>query len=97
MTRDLLTDAADEVAAAKRATTDPAVSDRLETLAGRLRSQAERETTPALGVLDRVGTKLRDIEADTDDPTVGDSLARARANILSFLDTLDDRGMAQHG
>lgn len=97
MTRDLLTHAAEEVDTAKRAVGNQDLGDRLDTLADQLRSQADRTATPALGTLDRVHAKLREIEHQTDDTTVTEALERARQDILSFLDTLDDRGMKQHG
>ena len=97
MARDLLHHAADEVETAREDVPDTDTSDRLEVLADQLRSQADREATPALGALDRIHTKLRTIEARFSEPTVSEPLARARENILSFLETLDDRGMKQHG
>jgi len=97
MTRDILTDAADEVDTAKEAISDPEARDRLETLANQLRSQASREATPALGALDRIHVKLRDIEGQTDTTTVTEAIEHAREDILAFLETLDDRGMKQHG
>lgn len=97
MSREPLTDAADELDAARDQTADPAVCDRLETLAGCLRSQADREATPALGTLDRVQVKLREIEDQTDDTTVVAAVDSACEQILSFLGTLDDRAMTQHG
>jgi hypothetical protein len=97
MTRDLLHRAADEVDAGRNRSTDAEARDRLGTLSDQLRSQAERDTTPALGVLDRIQHALREISAETDDETIGDHLGTARERILSFLETLDDRGMRQHG
>lgn len=97
MAHELLTRAADAVDAAGAATTDTAASDRLRTLADQLRAQAERDTTPALGALDRVLVKLREIEGLTDEPTTGEAIERARQDVLAFLGTLDDRGMKQHG
>jgi len=97
MTRDLLRDAAGEIDAAIEAVTDPEVRDSLETHADRLRSQAEREATPALGALDRIQNGLADVAADDDDETVVGHLERAREGIFDFLGTLDDRGMTQHG
>jgi hypothetical protein len=97
MARELLTNAADEVDTAKEAIPDPEARDRLETLVNRLRSQADREATPALGVLDRIHVKLRDIERQTDETTVTEAIERAREDVLAFLETLDDRGMKQHG
>lgn len=97
MARDLLYQAAAEVDTAREGMSDTDTADRLEGLAAQLRSQADRETTPALGVLDRIHTKLRTIETQADEPSVSEALERAREHILSFLDTLDDRGMTQHG
>lgn len=97
MTHNLLSQAADGVDSARKATSDAGTSDRLETLANRLRSQAERDSTPALGTLDRVHTKLRTIEEQTDDTTVRETIEAARDDIMAFLETLDDRGMQQHG
>ncbi len=97
MTRNLLTDAADEVDTAKEATPDPEARNRLETLGTQLRSQANRNATPALGALDRIHVKLRNIEGQTDEPAVTEAIERAREDILAFLETLDDRGMKQHG
>lgn len=97
MSRALLHQAADEVDTGERKITDTEASDRLRTLADQLRSQAERNTTPALGVLDRIQHALREIAAETDDETVSDCLETARERIFSFLETLDDRGMKQHG
>jgi ectoine hydroxylase-related dioxygenase (phytanoyl-CoA dioxygenase family) len=97
MTTDLLYRAADQVDAAREATTDTEVSDRLQTLANQLRSQAGRDATPALGTLDRIHAKLREIEAQTDETASRAAIERARDDILAFLQTLDDRGMKQHG
>lgn len=96
MTRDLLRQAAEKVDAAGADVAGAETSDRLAVLADRLRSQAEREATPALGVLDRVHAKLREIETETDEPAVGETLESAREDVMSFLETLDDRGMKQH-
>ncbi len=81
---------------ARESTTADDIGDRLAQLGSHLESQANRDTTPALGVLDRIQTKLREIEDETSDPAVEASLADAREHILSFLGTLDDRGMKQH-
>lgn len=97
MSRNLLKSAANEVDTAKEATSHTETSDRLETLANKLRSQAERDSTPALGTLDRVHTKLRRIEDQTDDATIRETIESAREDIMDFLETLDDRGMQQHG
>lgn len=97
MTRTLLHQAADEVERASETVTDEERSARLKTLAERLRSQAERDATPALGALDSVHEKLRELERQSDESAVTDTLQRAREDILSFLETLEDRGMKQHG
>lgn len=97
MARDLLHHAADEVETAREDMPDTDTSNRLEVLTDQLRSQADRESTPALGALDRIHTKLRTIEAQASEPTVSEALSRACEHILSFLETLDDRGMKQHG
>lgn len=96
MSRILLNDAANEVETAKEHATDGELRERLELFSDQLRSQADRETTPALGALDRIQVKLREIEQDTDSPVVSESIHRAREGVLSFLGTLDDRGMRQH-
>lgn len=97
MARNLLNHAAGEVDAASEAVTDPDTRDRLAGLADQLRSQAEREATPALGALDRIHTKLREIQHYTGEPSASEALENAQDDILSFLETLDDRGMKQHG
>lgn len=96
MSRDLLVQAVNAVETARDATSSSGKRERLEQLGSQLQSQADRDATPALGALDRVQTKLREIENDTDEETVTDALAEAREHILSFLGTLDDRGMKQH-
>lgn len=96
MSRDRLVRAINAVGTAREATTDGETGDRLAQLESHLESQANRDTTPALGTLDRVQTKLHEIEDEASDPTVEGSLADARQHILSFLGTLDDRGMKQH-
>jgi len=96
VSRKLLYRAADRIDEAGAAA-DRDVSDRLSALAEQLRSQADRDATPALGTLDRVNYKLRAIGAETGDPTVEERIASAREDVLSFLETLDDRGMNQHG
>jgi hypothetical protein len=96
MPRDLLERAHDAVETARDATASSDRQDRLGQLATHLRSQIHREATPALGTLDRVQTKLREIKDDTDEESVVDAVADAREHILSFLGTLDDRGMKQH-
>lgn len=96
MSRDLLVQAADAVETASETTTDSEIGDRLDQLKTHLQSQANRDATPALGTLDRVLVKLREIEDETSDSTVAESLEEAQEHILSFLGTLDDRGMKQH-
>lgn len=96
MSRDLLVQAVDAVKTARDATTSSDKRERLEQLGSQLQAQVDRDATPALGALDRIQTKLREIENDTDEETVTDGLAEAREHILSFLGTLDDRGMKQH-
>ena len=97
MYRDELENAVEEIEATKRAVSDEEVKNRLETLSSRLQSQAERETTPALGALDRIQNSLAEIAAESGDETVTERLENAREGIFSFLETLDDRGMKQHG
>ncbi|PSQ56006.1 MAG: hypothetical protein BRD23_09905 [Halobacteriales archaeon SW_9_67_25] len=96
MSRELLTRAVEAIRTAREATTDSTTGDSLAELAAHLQSHADREATPALGTLDRVQTKLRVIESETSDPAVSEPLAAAREHILSFLETLEDRGMKQH-
>lgn len=96
MSRDLLLQAVDSVETARDAATSSDKQERLEQLGSQLQAQADRDATPALGALDRIQTKLREIENDTDEETVTEALAEAREHILSFLGTLDDRGMKQH-
>lgn len=97
MSRDLLYDAIEEVEATREALPDGEVSDRLETLSSRLESQAERDATPALGTLDRIQNGLEEVASEADDEAVTDRLETARERIFSFLETLEDRGMKQHG
>lgn len=97
MTRDLLHQIAEEVGNVRDDVDDDDVRNRLEILADRLQSQAEREATPALGTLDRIQNALHEIATETDDETVSDRLENARKRIFEFLGTLDDRGMKQHG
>lgn len=97
MSRDLLSDANEAVAAARERLSDEELRDRLETLSSRLQSQAERDTTPALGTLDRIQNGLEEVASSADDATVTEQLEDARENIFSFLETLEDRGMKQHG
>jgi hypothetical protein len=66
-------------------------------LATYLRSQAEREGTPALGGLDRIQHSLQEVANQTDQEAVTTRIDKARDFIFSFLDTFDDRGMKQHG
>lgn len=96
MSRELLTEAREAIEDARDSTTSTDRRERLHRFAAQLQSQADRETTPALGTLDRVQTKLRDIQAESDEDSVADALQRAREHILDFLGTLDDRGMQQH-
>lgn len=96
MARKSLVEAAEEVNSAREATSDPDVGDRLDALSDQLRAQADRDAPPALGVLDRIHVKLREIEQQTDEATVTESIERARQELLTFLGTLDDRGMKQH-
>lgn len=96
MSRDALVEAVDAVNTAIEITTNGERAERLNQLKSHLESQADRDSTPALGTLDRVQTKLREIEDETSEPAVAESLADAREHILSFLGTLDDRGMKQH-
>ena len=97
MTRNLLREAADEVDATRETVSETAARDRLASLADQLRSQADRNTTPALGALDRVQHALHEIAVDTDDDTVRRRLEDVREQIFAFLATLEDRGMTQHG
>lgn len=83
--------------ATREEVTDADTDDRLSKLAERLRTQADRNVTPALGSLDRIQLALREIAATTDDETVRTGLETAREEIFSFLGTLEDRGMKQHG
>ena len=76
---------------------DGDVDDRLEKLTTRIESQAERDTTPALGTLDRVQHSIEEVASDADDEAVKVRLENGREHIFSFLETLDDRGMKQHG
>lgn len=96
MSRDALVEAIDAVETAGEAAPDTEVEERLDQLKSHLETQATRDGTPALGTLDRVQTKLREITEETSDSTVAESLEEAREYILSFLETLDDRGMQQH-
>lgn len=92
----MLVQAVEAIERARDSTPNPERRERLDRFSSRLQSQAEREATPALGTLDRIHTKLGNIEAETDDQTVTDSLTQAREHVLSFLGTLEDRGMKQH-
>ena len=98
MSRELLTQAVDEVTQASNAADKSVVSDRLGDLAERLRYQAEeKRSTPALGALDRIRYGLEEVAGQSDNEAVFEPLARAQEHIMSFLGTLDDRGMTQHG
>ncbi|WP_101296026.1 DUF7553 family protein [Halegenticoccus soli] len=97
MARDLLHQAADNVEAVETERPAKDTSNRLASLADQLRSQAQRDATPALGVLDRIQHALHDIAEETDDDTVSNRLEDAREQIFTFLETLEDRGMKQHG
>lgn len=89
--------AARTVREASEAAADAGRSERLAGLADTLRDQAERDATPALGVLDRVQYSLDEVADRTDDEAVAAGLADAREHVFAFLETLDDRGMTQHG
>lgn len=98
MDRELLTQAVDEARQAIEATDSSEAQERLEDLADRLRYQAEeKESTPALGTLDRIQQSFEEIAGQTDNEEVTESLTHAREHIFSFLGTLEDRGMTQHG
>lgn len=97
MTREQLDRAARAVERAGEATADADRSERLADLADRLRSQSERDATPALGVLDRIQYSLDEVADETDDGAVAEDLEDAREHVFAFLGTLDDRGMTQHG
>ncbi|QIO25141.1 hypothetical protein [Haloarcula sp. JP-L23] len=96
MSRDDLMRAVKAVEAASDAVADPAVRERLDQLAEHLRLQAERDGTPALGALDRIQYALHDIATHTND-SVTTQVEHSRDLIFDFLETLDDRGMTQHG
>lgn len=96
MPRDILMQAVSAVDTACETTTDDDRKERLTELKSSLRSQATRDVTPALGALDRIRAKLQEVEAETTDSTVAEPLADAQNHILTFLGTLDDRGMKQH-
>lgn len=88
----------DEVTQASDAATDSATSNRLDNLAGRLRHQAaEKQSTPALGALDRIRYGLEEVAEQSSNEAVSEPLAHAQEHIMSFLEALDDRGMTQHG
>lgn len=96
MPRDTLQQAIDGVETGREHTADGDIEERLTQLESHLESQANRDATPALGTLDRIHTKLGEVEDETSDSRVAESVATAREHILRFLDTLDDRGMKQH-
>lgn len=98
MNRELLTQTIEEVQEAIEAADSSETQERLEALADRLRYQAEeKQSTPALGTLDRIQHSFEEIVDQTGDEEVAKPLNRAREHIFSFLGTLDDRGMTQHG
>ena len=97
MTHNTLVQAVRAVEAASADAHDAEISERLDQLAAYLRSQAERDGTPALGGLDRIHHSLQEAASQTDQESVTTRIDEARDHIVSFLDTLDDRGMKQHG
>ena len=98
MARELLPQALNEAIQASDAATDSATSNRLDNLAERLRHQAaEKQSTPALGALDRIRYGLEEVAEQSSNEAVSEPLAHAQEHIMSFLKTLDDRGMTQHG
>jgi hypothetical protein len=97
MTHDTLVQAVNAVEAASEDAHDTEISERLDQLAAHLQSQAEREGSPALGGLDRIQHSLQEVASRTDQEAVTTRIDKARDLIFSFLDTLDDRGMKQHG
>ena len=98
MSRDLLTQAIDEVTQASDAAAKSVVSDRLDDLAERLRHQAgEKQSTLALDALDRIRYGLGEVAEQSSNEAVSEPLARAQEHIMSFLGTLEDRGMTQYG
>ena len=97
MTHDTLVHAVNAVETASEDASDTEISERLDQLAGHLRSQAERDGPPALGGLDRIQHSLQEVATQTDQEAVTTRMDEARDLIFSFLDTLDDRGMQQHG
>ena len=97
MTHDTLVHAVSAVEAACEDAHDTEISERLDQLADYLRSQADRDGTPALGGLDRIQHSLQEVASQTDQEAVTTRIDEARDLIFSFLDTLDDRGMKQHG
>lgn len=97
MTHEMLVQAVRAVEAASDEARDPEISARLARLADHLRMQAEREGTPALGGLDRIHHALQEVTTQTEVEAVITQVDDAQIRIVSFLDTLDDRGMKQHG
>ena len=98
MDRELLIQASEEAEQAIQAVNDSETQERLEGLVDRLRFQAEeKQSTPALGTLDRIQQSFEEIAEQTSNEEVAESLNTAREHIFSFLGTLEDRGMTQHG
>ena len=97
MTHNTLVQAVRAVEAASADAHDTEISERLDQLAAYLRSQAERDGTLALGGLDRIHHSLQEAASQTGQESVTTRIDEARDRIVSFLDTLDDRGMKQHG
>jgi hypothetical protein len=96
MSRELLVEAHAAVERVRDEVSGTDTRDLLEDLATRLHHQAEREGTPALGTLDRINAKLEDVEGGIADEEAFHAIHQAPEHILSFLATLDDRGMKQH-
>lgn len=97
MSRGLLYEAIEEVEATREILPDGELDDRLETLSSQLETQAERDATPALGTLDRIQNSLEEVASEADNEAVKERMETAREHIFSFLGTLEDRGMKQHG
>ena len=97
MTHDTLVNAVSAVEGASEEAHDTEISERLDQLAGYLQLQADRDGTPALGGLDRIQHSLQEVASQTDQEAVTTRIGEARDLIVSFLDTLNDRGMQQHG
>ena len=70
MTHDTLVQAVNAVEAASEDAHDTEISERLDQLAGRLQSQAERDGTSALGGLDRIQHSLQEVASQTDQEAV---------------------------